>query len=218
MSKVIKLLKEKGVAAAEELSNLVSHEIEIIEELIDAIYNNDNKVKVGAIKTLLLISQKRPSLLYDYFDLFYKLLDSPDNALKWNAIDILANFADIDKDDRINEEVIAKFFELLHDESLITAGHSIDNLWKLALNKPQFESDITQNLLRLENMIHNNEDKNVHIGKALVSLSHYFIYSNHKRDIIDFAEKSLNNPKNSIKNKAQKYFNKWNKDNPNKEQ
>ena len=74
-----------------------------------------------------MISATKPGTLYPYFDLFANLLDGENNILKWNAMDILANLAAIDVENKFDCIFSHRYYDLLEEGSLITAGHVVEN-------------------------------------------------------------------------------------------
>ncbi|MFC1841223.1 hypothetical protein ACFL1N_16760, partial [Thermodesulfobacteriota bacterium] len=59
---------------------------ELVPQLLDGLNNSKGSIRLGCEKTLRLISEKQPELLYPYFVAFTKMLDSENNFLKWGAI------------------------------------------------------------------------------------------------------------------------------------
>jgi hypothetical protein len=163
-------------------------------------------VKNGAAKTLKLISERKPAKLYPQFGYFADLLDSDDTILKWIAIDVIGNLSFVDSNNQIIEGIINKFYCFLSDESMITAGHAIDNLSKIALNKPRYRKEITAELLQIDITSRNDECRNILIGKAILAFDDYLEHLPEKEKVLEFAKRHLNNSRKATKKKAEKFL------------
>ena len=161
-----------------------------------------------------MISEKKPEILYPSMDFFVNLLDSKNNILKWNAMDIIANLTVIDTDNKFNG-LFKKFYGYLHDGSLITAGHVVDNSGKIALAKPEFQDEITKELLKVEKIpLPTEECRNILIGRTIKTFDVYYGEvkdKRHKDKIISFVKSQLNNPRNATKSKAERFLKKLEK-------
>ena len=154
------------------------------------------------------MSQKEPGKLYPRIDFFKNLLDSDNNILKWNAIDIMANLASADVDGRF-EEIFGKFYKLLQEGSLITAGHVVANSWKIVDAKPHLESRITEQLLKIEKTkLPTEECRDILIGHAMLCFDKYFDRIRNKDEVITFVKRQMNNSRNATKAKAEKFLKK----------
>ncbi|MGB9978560.1 hypothetical protein [Methanobacterium sp.] len=97
--------------------------------------------------------------------------------------DIIANLSAVDSQGRINN-IFEKLYNFLSDESMITAGHVIDNSWKIVKSKPEYQKKVTNKLLELENIPRNQECKNILLGKAILSFDKYFDEIQNKEQVI----------------------------------
>ena len=61
----------------------------LIEVLISAIDSEKGSIKFGCEKIVRLVSEKKPELVYSYFDFLVQLLDSENNFLKWDGVRLL---------------------------------------------------------------------------------------------------------------------------------
>jgi len=157
---------------------------------------------------LSLISKKNPQKLYSKIDFFIDLLDSENNILKWNAIDVIANLASVDIDKRF-EKIFEKFYGFLQEGSLITAGHVVGNSWKIVNVKPDLESRITDELLKVEKIkLPTEECRNILLGHTILSFDQYFDKIQNKHEVVSFVKRQLNNSRNATKTKAEKFLKK----------
>ena len=80
------LKKENEVAAIAEKA---IKNPDLLTELLDGLYSDTAKIRFASAKILRIISKKKPETLYPSMDFFVNLLDSENNILKWNAMDII---------------------------------------------------------------------------------------------------------------------------------
>ena len=191
----------------EDLVHDVLENSELIPVILDGITSKKARVRFGAAKLLRIISQEQPEMLYPHFKHFMALLGCENNIIKWNAMDVLANLAVVDIDNRF-DEIFDEYYGLITDDVMITAGHVIDNSGKIAQAKPHLQSKITKNLLMVEKTHRNQECKNILMGKAILSFGEYFNDDNveNKNEIIAFVKRQLTNSRNATKKKAEKFL------------
>ncbi len=201
---VEKLVKNKPEGLARE----AIRDSNLLLEVFNGISSSSPKVKFKSAKILTLISERNPQKLYQRIDFFIDLLDSGNQILKWNAIDVIANLASVDVDKRF-EKIFDKFYGLLEEGSLITAAHVISNSWKIVNAKPMLESKITKELLKVEKIqLPTEECRNILFGYTIRSFDQYFEKIQNKNEVIDFARRQLNNSRNATKAKADKFLKK----------
>jgi len=82
--KIIEQIKSK--TDIDELVDQVLKNPKLIEVLISTIDSEKGSIKFGCEKIVRLLSEKKPELVYPYFDFLVKLLDSENSFLKWGAI------------------------------------------------------------------------------------------------------------------------------------
>lgn len=212
--KIIKLLEERGNDAADDAAAIAVNANDIIPELISMTDSDITKVRYGAAKTLTIISEKAPELLYSHVDGILNLLKTDKTIIKWNAIMQLGNMAKVDEDSKIGKEMIVYLSSLIDDDSMVTAGHAIENLAKIAAAKPDHCDDIIARLLGIENITRNEECLNIHLGKVFQAFENLYESAGDdlKNKMKNLAERNLENPRNSTAKKAQKLLQKTNQD------
>jgi len=192
----------------EDLAREAIRDSNLLLEVFKGISSLSPKVKFKSAKILTLISERNPQKLYPRIDFFIGLLDSGNQILKWNAIDVIANLASVDVNKRF-EKIFDKFYGLLEEGSLITAGHVIDNSWKIVNAKPTLERKITKELLKVEKVsLPTDECRNILFGHTLLSFDQYFDKIQDRNEVIAFAKRQLNNSRNATKIKAEKFLKK----------
>lgn len=194
----------------EDLVIEVRQNLKLLPIIIDGISSSNANVKFGCAKILRAISSEKPEKLYQEMDLFINLLDSPNNIIKWNAVDIVANLTKVDNKNKF-DEIFEKFYRMLSEKSMVTAAHVIDNSGKIARVKPHLTDKITDELLRVENIPRTQECKNILMGKAILAFGSYFEQIEDKDEVISFVKKRLKNTRNATKVKAEKFMKKYGK-------
>ncbi len=154
-----------------------------------------------------IISGKDPQKLYSEFDFFVNFLDSENNIIKWNALEVIADLTTVDSQERF-DKIFRKYYDLLSDESMITAGHVIDNSGKIATAKPYLQDRITRELLRVEEIQYKtSECRNILLGKVILSFNRYISHVDNKEEMISLAERQQNNSRRATRAKAEKFLN-----------
>jgi hypothetical protein len=192
----------------EDLAESARRDSVLLATVFEGMSSSDPKLRYKSAKILNLMSQKDPGKLYPKIDFFINLLDSDNSILKWNAIDIMANLASADADGRF-EEIFGKFYGLLQEGSLITAGHVVANSWKIVEAKPHLENRITEQLLKIEKTkLPTEECTNILIGHAILCFGKCFDRIQNKDEVITFMKRQMNNSRNATKAKAEKFLKK----------
>jgi len=97
---------------------------------------------------------------------------------------------------------------------MITAANVVVNAWKVVINKPQFESDITRRMLSVPGIIYyykgnpSPECNNVVCGHVIDCFEKYYSISENKSEILYFVKKQLLNSRKQVVKKAEKFFDK----------
>lgn len=184
----------------------------LVDELISGISSPTARVRFVSAKILRLLSERNPQSLYPSMDFFVDLLNSGNTILKWTALDIVANLTAVDSKNRFDKTLFQKYCGFLHEGNLVTAAHVVDNLGKIAHSKPQFQKEITKQLLNVEEVpLPTKECQNILIGKTISALNDYFSETNDKDNVISFVRQYLKNSRNATKVKAEKFLTKWEK-------
>ncbi|UCH88071.1 MAG: hypothetical protein JSV49_07330 [Thermoplasmata archaeon] len=192
----------------DDLAEMVIHNIDLLPDIIKGISSDNARIRLGCAKIIRTVSEKKPDAVYPVSKYFITLLDSENNIIKWNAMDVLANLAKVDSNKTI-EKIFTKYYDLLTDESMVTAGHVVDNSGKIAIAKPHLTERITDELLKLDKIPRNTECKNILKGKAILAFDAYFEQIENKDAVISFVKKQLRNKRNATKTKAKQFLKKY---------
>ncbi len=202
---VLSLIGKKETEAT-DIVEKVTKNPDLLPQLLDGISSANARIRFASAKILRMISEENPEILYSSMDFFVNLLDSDNNILKWNAMDIIANLTIIDTDNKF-DNLFRKFYGHLYDGSLITAGHVVDNSGKIALAKPEFQAEITKELLKVEKIpLPTEECRNILIGKTIEAFDGFYDRIKDKDKIISFVKRQLKNPRNATRSKAERFL------------
>ncbi len=208
---ILEELEEKGNKGADDVALLAVKDEILLEQVFEGANSSNKRVKNAAAKALKLISETEPAKLYRRFSFFVDLIERDDTILKWIGIDVIGNLSYVDGENKIDKKLLMKLFDFLSDEGMITAAHSVDNLWKMALNRPQYQKEITAELLKVDSVKRHQECHNILAGRRILAFSEYFdlIDDLQKGQIFSFVKGHLNNSRNATKKKAEKFLKKF---------
>jgi hypothetical protein len=192
----------------EELAERAARNEEFLRHFLVGVSSPTARVKFASAKALRMISEKTPDSLYPHWKFFVRLLDSENNIISWNAMDIIANLTPVDSRRRF-EGLFNKFYGYLYEGSLITAGHVVDNSGKIAKAIPELQEKITKELLKVEKIpLPTEECRNILIGKTISAFDAYSNNIRNNDEVIAFVKTQLNNPRKSTRVKAEKLWKK----------
>lgn len=209
-NELLGLLNKKDIRAEEIVEQVLANS-SLIDDLVAGISSSKPEVRFGSAKILWIISKRNPEILSSKTSFFLNLLDSNNNILKWNAIRTLANLATADDHEDLSE-VLKKFRGLLYEGSLITAANIVESLGKIALAKPQFQAEITEELLKAKEIpVPTEECRNILMGKAIMTFERYYGKIQNKDEVLSFVKSQLNNSRKATRTKAGKFLKKHEK-------
>lgn len=186
---------------------------EYIPELFAIIKADSGSAKFYCEKAIRIVSERRPDLIYPYFEEVAELIESPNSFIKWGAIITLANLATVDAENKFSS-VYEKYFGLIEADAMVTAANVVGNAWKIILNKPEHEPDITRRLLRIPQNIYlykgepSPECRNILCGHAIDCFGKYFELAQDKNGIVAFASEQTHNPRKQVSKKAAAFLKK----------
>jgi hypothetical protein len=204
-SKLFTEISKKG-SDKEKIAEKVIKNRELISELFDGLDSEKASIKYGCEKVLRIISEKPPKLLYPYFDVFVRMLDSENNFLKWGAIITIANLTSADSENKF-EKVFKKYFSPISGPVMISAANVIGSAVKIALAKPELTGKITKEFLKVrEAKYKTKECLNVAIGHAIESFEQLFDQIENKEPVIKFVREQTKNTRNAVRKKAEEFL------------
>ena len=196
----------------DELFNLVKTNNKLIPDIIKGVSSSKATIRYSCAKVLMDLSEENPEKIYDYMDLFINLLDSKYRILTWNAIITIANLTKVDNMKKF-DQIFDKYFDLLHDEYMVTVANIVGSSSKIALAKPYLINKITNELLKVDKIkitLHLTEEcKRVIAEKTIISFDTFFSKIEDKEKVIIFVKKHINSSRKTLKNEAEKFLKKW---------
>jgi hypothetical protein len=203
---ILETYQELGNQAAEQVARQAIENKQLLAPIYDGVTGSNKRIKNAAAKTLQILSAREPILLYPKFTFFVQLMNSDDTILKWIAIDVIGNVSAVDTKNRINKTTLQALYDLLSDESMITAAHAITALGTIAAHKPRRRKEITNNLLSIEKIKRNPECRNILIGHTILALTEYIDQLRDKKAVLLFARRALKNSRHATRKKAETFL------------
>jgi hypothetical protein len=207
---ILEELGEKGADVRVIADRLVKNS-EQIPGLVEALQVEKSSKKFAFEKTLRLVSERRPKLIYPYFDVFNSLLDSDNSFLKWGAIMTIANLTAADTQNRF-EGIFRKYFAPIHGPVMITAANIIGGSVTIARSKPTLIDPMAREILKVEKAQFqlkgspSPECRNVAIGHAIDALDKLYDRIEDKAAILGFVKRQLKNTRKPVVKKSEQFI------------
>lgn len=129
----------------------------------------NKKVKNRAAKLLAQLSQDEPKVLHPEFGQLAALVAAPDTIVRWNAL-IAVGFLSRGADSGAIDALLPELFGLLKDPSMITAGHAITSLGRIAASHEEHADAIVAALLDSDSPTRDPECRSILAGKTLAAM------------------------------------------------
>lgn len=210
---VLKQLAAKG-ADINAIADRLIEDREHIPELVEALQSEKSAKKFAYEKALRIVSEKRPGLIYPYFDVFTELLDSDNSFLKWGAIITVGNLTSVDTKKKF-EAIFKKYYAPIAGPVLVTAANIIGSSVTIAQAKPSLVDPITREILKVEKARFRRkgspspECRNVAIGQAIDSFDRFFDRISDKTAVLKFVKRQLKNTRKPVVSKAEQFIHKY---------
>ena len=209
-SSVLEQLGVKG-ADIEAIADRLIKNSSLISQLVEVLKVEKSSKKFAYEKTLRRISEKKPELIYPYFDTYTALLDSENSFLKWGAILTMANLTAVDSKNKF-EEIFKLFYKPVRGQDMITAANTIGCSPVIARAKPELAEKIANEILKVEktNFLYKGEPspecRNVAIGHAIDAFDQFFDRVASQKKIVNFVERQLGNTRKQVVKKAERFL------------
>jgi hypothetical protein len=203
-------LKTKQIDVAAAADRLIASP-DRIAEWVEALRTEKGSVKYAYEKTLRLVSERRPELVYPHFNAFADLLDHENSFLKWGAIMTVANLTAADTESRF-EALFDRYYAPITDPTMVTAANIVGSSPKIIQAKPHLAQRITQEILKVEGAKYEHhgspspECRNVAIGHAIDAFDQFFDLINDKPAVQAFAKRQLQNTRKQVAKKAERFL------------
>jgi len=182
-----------------------------LDPLLETIETERSASKFYCDKVVRILSELRPDILYPYFERISSHLDIHNSFILWGTIITLANLAIVDTDSRF-EAIRDRYFGLIRSGSMVTAANVISNAWKIVERFPAWEPEISRWIMDVDTMIFlykgepSPECNSILSGDALDCFSHYFFYSQCKKEMQAFASRNAANARLAVARKARAFL------------
>ena len=178
-----------------------------LSKLLADILSKKDEIRSNSFKILTKISEEQPEVLYKKWDYLADLLNSDNHYQRYISINILANLAIVDVQNKF-EKIFDKYFSNIDGHKTMVAGQAALNSGKIVKAKPKLQTKITNRLLNIEKT---HQGKQIDLIKAYVieAFNEYFAESSDKKTIINFVEAQLESKSPKTKKVAKDFLNKW---------
>jgi hypothetical protein len=213
MPNILDRLGAKG-ADISALADLLIKNKARIRKVVEAVQVEKSSKKYAYEKVLRLVSERRPTLVYPYFEIFSSLLDNENNFLKWGAIITVANLTTVDTGNKF-DSIFRKYYAPITGPAMITAANIIGGSVTIARSKPALVQAITSEILKVEkakyriNGSPSPECRNVAIGHAIKTFDALYTQIGNKAEVFDFVKRQLKNTRRQVVKKAEKFVRKY---------
>jgi hypothetical protein len=200
-------LGRKG-ADKDRLALAIIEKPKLLPEIFAGLVAEKASVRFACGGVLLALSERKPALLYPYWDRLVALLGDENTILKWGAIRTVANLASVDADHRF-EAHFEQYFEPIPGPVMITAANVIHGGARIARAKPHLADRIAREVLKVQRASYQTEEcRNVAIGHAVEAFDEFFDLIQEKKPVLRFVGKQLENTRNAVRKKAERFLKK----------
>jgi len=140
----IQEILENKINNLDEVSESITDGAQL-ELLFEGLTSKNNNYRYNCFLLMEKITSKKVIWIYDKWDFLVNLLDSANSYHRNIGLVLLANLSYSDTENRI-ESIIDKYFSHFNDEKFITSRQCIQNIWKIAANKPALKDKIVNHL------------------------------------------------------------------------
>ena len=194
-----------------QVADMVIKSPEVLKYLVSGLNEAHAGIKYGCNNTLLILSEKKPEIIYPYFDVFKENLKSENKFIKWSVILIIANLTRCDNNKKF-DEIFNSYFSEITGPVMITAANIIKGAAVIARAKPYLTEKITKELLKVKNAKYQTDEcLNIVIGHTISSFDKFFGQIKDQDEVLYFVRISIYNRRKPTRNKAEKFINKWDK-------
>ncbi|KYK32269.1 MAG: hypothetical protein AYK22_01960 [Thermoplasmatales archaeon SG8-52-3] len=185
---MISELEKKEIDQNTHANNLINN-LNLLQEYLDGLISKNETYRYNCFKVLFSVSEKKPDIIYPYWDFFINHLDSKNSYHKMSAVLILANLTAVDTEKKF-ETIFEKFYDNLKSEKTIVPIYVIKSSGKILKFKPNLEGKITDLLINIEKI---HQGKQIELLKSAVieSFTEFFPNSKNKLEIINFVQEQI---------------------------
>ena len=192
----------------EGVANKALDDSNLLAEVLEGILSKNETTRYNSFKALMLLSEERPEALAARWEYFARLLSSDNSYHKSSAINIIANLASADPEDRF-EDIFDDYFDLLDDASVIVARYVARNAGKIAKSKPCLRERIAGRLLDIDRTHHEQGRKDLIKADVIQSFEEFFEESRDREAVLAFVEEQLECGSPKTRKEAKRFLKTW---------
>jgi hypothetical protein len=203
----------KGKPDIESFVEEVIGNPELIPKLLHIIKTEKGSVKFYCEKAVRFVSERRPELVYPYFDEVAAFLDSENSFIKWGGIVTLSNLIAADDEGRF-KRLSKKYFSLLHSDVMVTAANVAGNAYKFVEKDPGYEKIITKEMLKVpgDTYLYKGEEspecKRIMMGDIIDYFDKVYEITKNKKEMIEIAESQVDCSRKKVAKTARDFLKK----------
>ncbi len=144
---VIEQLGQKGADVPAMVERVIERP-EHIAKLVEALQSEKGTARYAYEKILRLVSERRPELVYPWFDVFAAMLDEDNSFLKWGAVMTVAHLTAVDSERKF-EAIFERYYAPIAGPVMITAANIIGSSPEIAMAKPHLTERIVREILKV---------------------------------------------------------------------
>lgn len=209
MNDIAERLKRKD--DIEIIANQIIEKPELVDELVLLLEKEKSALKFSIDKLLRIISEKKPEIVYPYFHVFVRSLDSENKFLKWGAILTIANLTVVDSENKF-DKIFKKYFRLIDGPDMVAAANAIGNAGKIVSAKPYLLQKISARVLEVQKAKYyhkkklSKECRNVVIGQAIDYFREVLKTDEPDENTLSFIKKQKRNSRPQVAKKARLFI------------
>lgn len=180
----------------------------VLSELLDGLEIKEETYRYNCHKTLMLISQRKPEMLYPAWDYLVGHLSSVNSYHKMSATLLLANIIAADEENRF-DGIFDVFYGLLDDRSMVVAYYVASSSARIINTKPRLKEKIITRLLDIDNTHHPTGRKELVKTGIIETLDAIYEDYENKAKLMDFVKKQVDSESRKTAKTARAFISKW---------
>lgn len=178
-----------------------------LKELLVNLTDKNDVIRSNSFDIVHEISKINPKKLYSYWDKFVPLLASKNRYHQYIGIYLISNLTVVDDEGKF-EDIFEDFFNIIGQNSTMTAAHCIKKTGTIVKAKPHLEKRITSVLLKIDK-IHKGTQIELVKSSVIGAFSEYIDMSSNKKDMINFVKKQCLSKSPSTRKNAIEFLKKY---------
>jgi len=119
----------------------------VTKQHADNLHSKDANLRYESFQYLIILTKQPVDWAYDVWDDLLLMLHKGDNHQRTIAVQLLSSLAKSDPENRMQKD-LDKLMEVTKDEKFVTARHSLQSLWKVAVTNKPLQQMVTGRLAK----------------------------------------------------------------------